>query len=92
MTDSEDVFEKALHAFEKSLYPGFENNLERDHPNPDRIGCPDHSFLERAGTAPYDLSDEEKAMFVEHFENCWPCFKEIKRLRQSARDRKRQPQ
>ncbi len=86
MTDSEDSFEKALDAFEKGLYPSFESDLEKEHPNPDRIGCPNHSLLERAATSPGDLSEEEIATFVAHFVRCWPCFSEVKSLIKRLQD------
>jgi hypothetical protein len=82
MTDSKDAFEKAL-------YPALERLIEMDHPNPHRSGCPDHSLLERAATSPDDLSEEESATFVAHILRCWPCFKEVKSLRQERSARKR---
>lgn len=84
MTDSEDALEKAF-------YPAIERLIKQDHPNSHRDGCPEHAFLERAAISPGDLSEEESARFVNHVLNCWPCFSEVKQLRESARERKRQP-
>jgi hypothetical protein len=75
MTDPQDAFEKAL-------YPAIERLIEQDYPNPPRKGCPDHSLLEKAATSPAGLSEEEKAAFVAHIVKCWPCFKDLKRLRE----------
>jgi hypothetical protein len=85
MTDAEDSLEKAL-------YPALEQVIQREYPNPNREGCPDHSFLEKAATSPGSLNNEENALFVRHVPKCWPCFKELKWLRetQKAQERRRE--
>jgi len=82
MTDKEDILEKAL-------YPVLERVIQQEYPNPNREGCPDHSFLEKAATSPGSLTNEENALVVKHVPKCWPCFKELKQLRtdQQARNR-----
>jgi hypothetical protein len=82
MTDAEDPLEKAL-------FSALENVIQQEYPNPNREGCPDHSFLVRAATSPSSLSNEENALFVKHVPKCWPCFKELKWLRQTQQARKR---
>jgi hypothetical protein len=82
MTDPEEQLEKALH-------PAFEAIYEQECPNPTREGCPDHSLLVKAATAPGSLSGDENALFLDHvLRKCWPCFQEVKNLRASQKDLK----
>jgi hypothetical protein len=82
MSDTEDSIEKALH-------PALEQVYQRDFPNPNREGCPGHSFLEKAATSPGSLDNEETALFLGHvLSKCWPCFKELKELRETQQARK----
>jgi hypothetical protein len=76
-------------SLEKTLYSAVENVIQRDYPNPNRDGCPDRSFLEKAATSPGSLNPEENALFVQHIPKCWPCFKELKHLREAAEKSKR---
>jgi hypothetical protein len=75
MTDAEDSLEKAL-------YPALEQVI-RENPNPQREGCPGHSFLEKAAASPGSLNAEENALFVGHVLKCWPCFAELKQLKKA---------
>jgi hypothetical protein len=82
MTDPEEPLEKDLHL-------AFDEFYQREFPNPTREGCPDHSLLVKAATAPDSLSSAENALFLEHvLRKCWPCFEEVKSLRASRKDPK----
>jgi hypothetical protein len=82
MTDPEDSLEKAL-------YSAVEKVIQQDYPNPNRDGCPDRSFLEKAAAFPRSLNPAENALVVQHIPKCWPCFKELKHLRETAQEGKR---
>lgn len=82
MTADEDPLEQAL-------YSAVESVIRQDYPNPNRDGCPDRSVLERAAASPGGLNPAENALFVQHIPRCWPCFKELKDLRQTAGRRNR---
>jgi hypothetical protein len=73
---------------EQALYSAVESVIRQDYPNPNRDGCPDRSFLEKAATSPGGLNPAENALFVQHIPKCWPCFKELKLLRETAEERK----
>lgn len=77
---------------EKALYPAVENVIERDYPNPNRDGCLGRAFLEKAAFFPGSLNAEENALVVQHVPKCWPCFKELKHLRETAQALKRPPE
>lgn len=76
-------------SLEKALYSAVESVIQQDYPNPNRDGCPGPSLLEKAAASPSSLNPEENALFVQHIPKCWPCFKELKHLRETAEKRKR---
>jgi hypothetical protein len=81
MTDPADPFEKAL-------YPAFEKVIKQDYANPNREGCPGQTFLEKAAISPSSLDPDERALLVQHVPKCWPCFKELKHLRETPQAHK----
>jgi hypothetical protein len=64
----------------QDLLSALETVLQQDHPNPNRVGCPPRSTLERlaqffGGDLPVDQS------VLMHITECYPCAEELKRLR-----------
>lgn len=64
----------------KELSAASEKVLQEDHPNPDRVGCPDRSILEKlASFSEEDPCDDEVLRHVTT--ECYPCFRELRELR-----------
>jgi hypothetical protein len=68
----------------QDLLAALETVLQQDHPNPNRVGCPPHSTLERlaqfsCGDLPVDQS------VLMHISECYPCAEELRRLRTTRR-------
>lgn len=66
--------------FLKHLLEVSETVLEKDHPNPNRIGCPGHAVLEQLA----HFSEEHitvEAEVIQHITECFPCFRELRAMR-----------
>jgi hypothetical protein len=64
----------------KELSAASEQVLQQDHPNPDRVGCPERSILERlASFSEEDSFDHEVLRHVTT--ECYPCYRELRELR-----------
>lgn len=72
---------------ERELLDLLAKSALNDYPNPERIGCPGHEFLERLAfnrkTIP--LSDPR----LDHIVHCSPCFRELTDLRATAKRKRR---
>lgn len=64
--------------WETELTAAFETVIHRDFPNPQRIGCVGHDFLEALAAG---REDNQSALALAHIRECAPCFDELKRLR-----------
>lgn len=64
--------------WETELMAAFETVVQRDFPNPQRIGCPGHDSLVALVAG---RSDAESALALAHIRECAPCFDELKQLR-----------
>jgi hypothetical protein len=65
----------------KELSAAAERVLQQEHPNPDRVGCPDRSILEQLANfseedPPFD-SDVLRHVLTE----CYPCFRDLRELK-----------
>jgi hypothetical protein len=65
--------------FEKQLLAAFERVVARDHPNPNRGGCPSAEQLRYIAEARSKASPE----ILTHVARCWPCVQDLKRLRRA---------
>jgi hypothetical protein len=65
----------------QDLLAALETVLQQDHPNPNRVGCPSHSTLERL--AQFSSGDDVPAdeTVLMHITECYPCAEELRRLR-----------
>lgn len=68
---------ESMTQLERQLMFAFERVTARDHPNPNRIGCPSAEKLRK-------IAIEGSRMtvgIIDHIGKCWPCLQELKRLR-----------
>jgi hypothetical protein len=68
--------------FLKKLMQASESVLEKDHPNPNRIGCPGHTVLKQLA----EFSEGQVRVeldVIRHVAECFPCFHELRELRLS---------
>lgn len=63
--------------WETELTAAFETVIHRDFPNPQRIGCVGHDFLEALAAG---REDNQSALALAHIRECAPCFDELKQL------------
>ena len=66
--------------FLKGLLEASETVLEKDHPNPNRNGCPGQAVLQQLA----DFSGEHapvEADVIRHIAECYPCFRELREMR-----------
>jgi len=66
--------------FLKELLEASETVLQKDHPNPNRIGCPGQAVLQQFA----DFSGEHvpvEATVIRHIAECYPCFRELREMR-----------
>lgn len=78
---SDDSQEK-IH--ERDLLAALERVMRDDHPNPDRIDCPEPIVIERLATLPVNEIQVDQAT-LHHISQCWPCFSRLKELKQRAK-------
>lgn len=74
------MFDDPKKKFLRELLEASEVVLERDHPNPTRIGCPGSAVLERLA----NFSEERvpvEADVIRHVSECFPCFHELREMR-----------
>ncbi|GEM_PF-2328053 len=62
---------------EKELISAFERVTARDHPNPNRVGCPSPAQLKQIAEAKATINAE----IADHVGKCWPCVQDLKQLR-----------
>lgn len=66
--------------FLNALLEASEAVLEKDHPNPNRIGCPGRAVLGELA----NFSEERvpvEADVIRHITECYPCFLELRGMR-----------
>jgi len=66
--------------FLKELLEASETVLQKDHPNPNRIGCPGPAVLRQLA----DFSEEHVPVetdVIRHITECFPCFRELREMR-----------
>jgi hypothetical protein len=66
--------------WEKDLIDAFEAMVNKDFPNPQRIGCPGHDSLVKLSSG---SRGPEFAATLAHIRQCGPCFEELKQLRRT---------
>lgn len=74
------MFDDSQKKFFKELLQASEAVLEKDHPNPNRIGCPGRAILEQLA----NFSEEHvpvDADVIRHITECFPCFHELRQMR-----------
>jgi hypothetical protein len=74
------MFDDPKNKFLKELLQASEVVLKKDHPNPNRIGCPGSAVLERLA----NFSEEDvpvQADIIRHITECFPCFHELREMR-----------
>jgi hypothetical protein len=64
----------------RDLLEAFEGVTKQDHPNPDRVGCPNRSRLVTLAGAPANGSSVDRSI-LSHLTRCWPCLNELKAIR-----------
>lgn len=71
--------------FLKALLDASETVLQKDHPNPNRIGCPGQAVLEELASFSEEHAPVD-ADAIRHISECYPCFRELRdmRLRRKA--------
>jgi len=62
---------------ERELISAFERVTARDHPNPNRVGCPSPAQLRQIAGAKATINAE----VGDHIGKCWPCVQDLKQLR-----------
>ena len=62
---------------ERELISAFERVTARDHPNPNRVGCPSLARLRQIAEARGTINAE----VGDHIGKCWPCVQDLKQLR-----------
>ena len=78
------MFDDPKKKFLKELLEASEAVLEKDHPNPDRIGCPGGAVLEQLA----NFSEEHvpvDAEVIRHINECHPCFHELREMRRKRK-------
>jgi len=63
---------------EIELFDAFDRVVHEDHPNPERVNCPEHSALQKLAAEPEAV--RSSSIFV-HIRQCAPCFDELRELR-----------
>ena len=74
------MFDGSKKKFLKELLQASEAVLQKDHPNPNRIGCPGQTVLEQLE----NFSEEHVSVEVDvirHISECYPCFRELREIR-----------
>jgi hypothetical protein len=61
---------------ERELISAFERATARDHPNPNRVGCPSPARLRQIAEAGATINAE----VGDHIAQCWPCVQDLKQL------------
>jgi hypothetical protein len=61
---------------ERELISAFERVTARDHPNPNRVGCPSSAQLRQIAEAGATIN----ADVGDHIGKCWPCVQYLKQL------------
>lgn len=64
----------------QELSAASERVLQQDHPNPNRVGCPERSILEQLASfsesGPFDYE------ILRHVTTeCYPCFRDLRELK-----------
>ena len=67
-------------ATEKDLIEAFRALVQKDFPNPQRIGCPGHDALMQLASG---SECPEFTTIVGHIRQCAPCFDELSELRRT---------
>ncbi len=75
---SKRTFERELSAEAARIY-------QESHPNPNRIGCPDHAVLERLAFFSAQDPPFDSAVMDHVFNECWPCYNELCELKAKGR-------
>jgi hypothetical protein len=65
----------------EELSAASERVLQEDHPNPDRIGCPERSALERLATFSEEDPPFDQEILRHVTSECFPCYRELRELR-----------
>lgn len=66
--------------FLTELLRSSESVLEKDYPNPGRVGCPGNAALQQLA----DFSEDHPPVeldVVRHVAECYPCFFELREMR-----------
>jgi hypothetical protein len=61
------------------------------HPNPQRLGCPDHATLKAVAHGNADLPRTQQEAVMDHLSICSPCFREFYGYRRGVRFWRRVP-
>jgi hypothetical protein len=64
---------------EQLLLEASRNSLAAKHSNPERIGCPNHTFLLKL--ARHSISMDELNPWAGHLSSCGECFREVQSLK-----------
>jgi hypothetical protein len=66
---------------ERELISAFERVTARDHPNPNRVGCPSPAQLRQIARVRAGINAE----VADHIGKCWPCVQYLEQLRREKR-------
>jgi hypothetical protein len=66
------------------LIAAFRRQLQEEHPNPERAGCPGRPALMRLATEPDPLGPD---FILDHIRQCAACLEELKELRRTIKRR-----
>ena len=72
----------------RELSSAAERVLQQDHPNPNRIGCPEHSILEQVAMFSGGEPSFDYAILSHIFDGCYPCYSEVRTLRTKSKGRR----
>jgi len=61
---------------ERELIAAFERVTARDHPNPNRVGCPSPDQLRQIA----ETRTKINADIGDHIGRCWPCVQDLRQL------------
>ena len=78
------MFDDPKKKFLRELLAATETILQKDHPNPNRIGCPGHAVLQQLA----DFSEGQIAPepdVIRHVSECFPCFRELREMRRQRK-------
>jgi hypothetical protein len=64
------------------LIAAFGLQLQHEHANPERVGCPGQAALEGFASNP---GSGEAAAIVDHIRHCAPCLAELRALRMAGK-------